>query len=100
MTEYKHYRTNPLFIAGLMLYVVNGDNSDTSVIRITSTRMETHKVFIKFITEFLGVPREKLRFWLILYPDLNEEKCFRAWSKKIAIPMTKFHKSQVIRAIK
>ena len=99
VTEYKHYRTNPLFIAGLMLYVVNGDNSDTSVIRITSTHMEIHKVFIKFITEFLGVPREKLRFWLLLYPDLDEERCFRAWSKKIAIPMTKFHKSQVIQGI-
>ena len=96
VTEYKHYKINPLFTAGLMLYVGEGDNSKNHLIRIASARMEVHRIFIAFAIEFLGVPREKVRFWVLLYPDLDPEKCTRAWSKSLRIPMSQFHKYQVI----
>ncbi len=109
-TEYKHYRTNPLFSAGLYAYIALGDCSDDGKIRLTSSRVEPHRVFIRFAREFLGVAparpslsgrqaaggREKFRFWVLLYPDLDPEKCSRSWSKKLAIPLSQFHKYQVI----
>jgi hypothetical protein len=94
--EYKHYRQSPLFMAGLMLYVGEGDNSDNHVIRIANARMDVHRIFIKFSMEYLGVSREKIRFWVLLYPDLEPEKCSRAWSKALKIPLSQFHKYQVI----
>ena len=97
VTEFKHYKQNPLFIAGLMLYVGEGDNSEGRLIRIANSKMEVHSIFIAFAKEFLGVPREKLRFWVLLYPDLNPEKCSRAWSKTTHIPLSQFHKYQVIQ---
>ncbi len=96
-TEYKHYKANPLFMAGLMLYVGEGDNSDNRLIRIANPHADVHRIFIKFAQEFLGVPREKIRFWILLYPDHNPGECSRRWSKELKIPIVEFHKYQVIQ---
>jgi predicted transcriptional regulator len=96
MTEFKHYKQNPLFIAGLMLYASIGDLSSPGLIRVSSTRKEVHRVFVTFATEYLGIPREKIRFWLLLPPKQNPLNYSRAWSKKIRIPLSQFHKYQVL----
>lgn len=96
VTEFKHYKNNPLFIAGLMLYVGEGDNSDNHLIRIANAKMDVHRIFIKFAMEYLGVSREKIRFWVLLYPDLDPQKCSQYWSKKLKLPLSQFHKYQVI----
>ncbi len=96
VTEFKHYKNNPLFIAGLMLYVGEGDNGDSNLIRLANTKIEIHRIFIKFLTEFMGVSREKIRFWVLLYPDLDPLTCSRFWSRGLKIPLTQFHKYQVI----
>ncbi len=97
VTEFKHYKHNPLFIAGLMLYVGEGDNSDNHLIRIANARMDVHRIFIKFALEYLGIQKEKIRFWLLLYPDLHEEKCMKVWSRKLGLSVAQFHKNQVIQ---
>ena len=97
ITEFKHYKHNPLFIAGLMLYAALGDRGDNHLIRITSARMEPHRVLISFAIEYLGVSRETIRFWLSLYPDLKPEKCSRTWSKTLKLPFFQFHKYQIIQ---
>lgn len=96
VTEFKHYKNSPLFIAGLMLYMSDGDIVNPQLIRITNTKAETHRIFIKFAVEYLGVSREKIRFWLLLYPDLNPMKCSQHWSKNLKLPLSQFHKYQVI----
>ena len=97
-TEFKHYKHSPLFIAGLMAYVALGDHTHTAKIRLSSARMEAHRVFVRFAQEYLGVPREKVHFWLILYPSMDEERCIRAWSRKIGLNIGQFHKTQVIKS--
>lgn len=95
--EFKHYKTNPLFIAGLMLYLSKGDLKNQQLVRITSSRSEIHVVFIKFLQEFLGVPREKMRFWILLYPDHDPLTCSRNWSDELDIPLLQFHQYQVVK---
>jgi predicted transcriptional regulator len=96
VVEYKHYKSNPLFIAGLMLYVGEGDNSENHLIRIANAKKDVHRIFIKFAVEYLGVSLEKFRFWVLLYPDLDPEKCSESWSKALKLPIAQFHKYQVI----
>lgn len=96
-TAYKHYKKDPLFIAGLMLYVGEGDNSHRRLIRIANARMDVHKIFILFAIEYLGVAKAKIRFWILLYPDLNEERCMRKWSRELSLPYQQFYKNQVIQ---
>lgn len=94
--EYKNYRTSPLFIAGLMLYVSEGDNQNDRLIRLTSKKTELHRIFIRFLTTYLGVPKSSIRFWLLLYPDLDEVTCMKHWCKKTGLNPGQFYKNQVI----
>lgn len=94
--EFKHYKHNPLFIAGLLLYVAEGDSSKNNVIRISNAKKDVHRIFISFALEYLGVSREKIRFWVLLYPDLDPLKCSKSWSKALKLPIAQFHKYQVI----
>jgi transcriptional regulator with XRE-family HTH domain len=94
--EYKNYRTSPLFIAGLMLYVSVGDIQNERVIRLSSSETNLHQIFIRFTTDYLGVEKRSIRFWLLLYPDLDEVTCMKHWCKKTGLSAGQFYKNQVI----
>ncbi len=96
-TEYKHYKKTPLFTAGLMLYQASGDHKNDSQIRLSTADIKLHKLFIKFAIEYLGVEKQQIRCWLLLYPDLKEETCLKKWHRTLSIPYAQFHKSQVIQ---
>jgi transcriptional regulator with XRE-family HTH domain len=96
-TEYQHYRTSPLFLAGLTLYMTTGDVSDARVIRLSDSRPELHQLFIRFVVTYLGVPKSAVRFWLLLYPDQREVICMKHWCKKTGLSPAQFHKNQVIQ---
>jgi transcriptional regulator with XRE-family HTH domain len=95
--EYGHYRTSPLFIAGLMLYVSEGDNRGPHLIRLANSRPDLHKIFIRFLVTYLGVEKKAIHFWLLLYPDLDEVTCMKHWSKKTGLSVGQFYKNQVIQ---
>lgn len=94
--EYKNYRTSPTFIAGLMLYLADGDNHDDRLIRLSSSRFELHSAFIKFLLAYLGVEKNNIRFWLLLYPKHKEVACMKRWSSKIGLSVGQFYKNQVV----
>lgn len=98
-TEYQNYRHSTLFVAGLMLYISEGDSTNPRLIRLTNSRPELHKIFIKFIQTYLGVEKSAIKFWLLLYPDLDEVLCMKQWSKKIGISVAQFYKNQVIQGL-
>jgi transcriptional regulator with XRE-family HTH domain len=95
-TEYKNYRTSPLFTAGLMLYTNAGDNQNNRMIRLSSSRTDLHSIFIRFLTTYLGMEKGAIRFWLLLYPDLDEVACMKHWCKKTGLSAGQFYKNQVI----
>ena len=97
-TEYNHYKKDPLFIAGLMLYVSEGDVVSKHLVRISNGNIEIHRIFIAFAKAYLGVPQEKFRFWILLYPDMSQKVCVKLWSKKLELTSENFHKNQVLGA--
>jgi len=97
VTEFKHYKRDPLFVAGLMLYVGHGDMSDEGTIRLSGTVIDTHVIFLRFVQEYLGVASEKVRVQLVLYPTHKEFVCMKRWSKALKLPYTQFHRTQVIK---
>jgi transcriptional regulator with XRE-family HTH domain len=96
-TEYKHYKHNPLFIAGLTVYLAEGDLVDEHLIRLSSARPELQQLCIKFLIDFLAVEKKYIRIWLLLYPDLDEIACMKYWSKKTGLSPTQFHKNQYVQ---
>jgi len=95
-TEFKHYKKDPLFISGLMLYMAEGDTKDKRLIRVANARLNVHKVFIRFVLEYLGVEKHKIHFWILLYPDLDEAKCMKKWQKITGLPYSQFYKNQIL----
>ena len=96
-TEFRHYKKDSLFMAGLMLYVGAGDRTDVRQIRLASAQLDIHQLFVRFAREYLGVEKTAIHFWLLLYPDLDEAKCMRVWSRKLGISPAQFYKNQVIQ---
>lgn len=97
VVEWRNYKSNPLFIAGLMLYASSGDTSDEQRIRFSDGRIEQHKIFQRFLIRFLGVEKRDIRFWLLLYPDQNATDCVAAWSKALKFTPDNFYKNQTIK---
>jgi transcriptional regulator with XRE-family HTH domain len=95
-SEYHNYRTSPLFMAGLMLYVGLGDATNPRLLRLTTNRPELHVIFVQFLTTYLGVDKKTIRFWLLLYPDLDEVTCMKYWSKKTGLSVSQFYKNQFV----
>jgi predicted transcriptional regulator len=95
--EFKHYKNKLLFIAGLSIYSSLGDVTEPHIVRLTTARTMAHKTFISFAVEYLGVPKNKIKLWLLLYPDHNEETCMKKWHKATTLPYAQFHKNQIIK---
>jgi len=95
-TEYSHYKKDPHFMAGLMLYIAIGDQNSPLQLRLSSSRPELHKVFIRFAVAYLGVDKATFKFWLTLYPTHDEVQAMKYWSKKTSLSVAQFYKSQVI----
>lgn len=95
-TEYKHYRSSPLFTAGLTVYLAAGDTTDHRVIRLSTSKIALQQLFVRFAVEFLGVDKKTLHFWLLLYPAHDEVKSMQYWSKKVGFSVSQFSKNQII----
>lgn len=95
-TSYRHYATNSLFIAGVMLYAAHGDRSESGQIRFTSTNPDLHRIFRSFMTEFLGLKSDAIPFWLLLYASHDESVCQKRWAKALSLPKKHFGKTQIL----
>ncbi len=95
--EFPSLVTNQLFGLGLMLYWGEGDKKvENGIVRISNIDFRLLRIFIAFLKKLCRIPIEKIRIWLLLYPDLNEEVCKAYWSKKLNIPLNQFTKAQCI----
>lgn len=96
--EFEKYKDNPVFIGGLMLYLGEGEKSlKNGRIKICNTDPFVLKIFMKFLIMFCIINKEKMRFWLLCYPDNDIEKCSNWWSESIELSKNQFYKTQVIQ---
>lgn len=96
--DYLKLSQNPLFIAGIMLYWGEGDSKiENSIVRLSNTNPDMIRLYVLFLQTICSVPKEKIKLALILYPDLNDEKCREFWSKCADINDNQFVKTQYIK---
>lgn len=98
-TEYKHYKHNPLFTAGVMLYRACGDQTESGVIRFTTTDMGSHAIFVLFLQEFLGVEKQAIRCWVIACEAETPELVVKRWSKALKLSPAQFGKTQYLKSV-
>ncbi len=97
-TEFRHYRHNPLFMAGLMLYMADGDCTKTTTIRLSTTNIPVHAIFRRFVKQFLTAETRDVRFWLLLYTHQSESVCVRTWAKELKLTKDQWYKNQQIES--
>ena len=79
--EFPRIKSNPLFIAGIMLYWGEGDSKvENGNVRLTNTNGNIMRLFTQFLLTICEVPLEKIKGAMILYPDLHENTCKDFWS--------------------
>ena len=96
--DFSKFQHNPLFIAGLMIYWGEGDSRmENGNVRVSNTSSSMLRLYYLFLQEICLAPREKIKAAMVLYPDLNEQKCKQYWSSSIGIPEKQFTKTQYIK---
>jgi hypothetical protein len=96
--EFEDFRNNPLFIAGINLYWSEGDTVlKNGIVRLANIDYRMIALFNKFLKRICKIPKEKNNTWLLLYPDLSENKCINFWRRATGISISRFQKSQVIQ---
>lgn len=95
--EFESFKRNPLFIAGISIYWGEGDkNFVNGRVRVSNVDQRLLTVFKVFLHEICNVEKEKVNAYILLYPDLNKEKCLEYWSRNIGVEKSKFFKSNVV----
>jgi hypothetical protein len=96
-----------LRLAGALLYECEGTklrkdprykNTYIYAIEFTNSNPALVALFLRFMREELRISMKEVKGQLFLYPDLNERKVIRAWSKKTGIPRTQFQKVIMLKA--
>jgi hypothetical protein len=94
--EFIRLKYHPLFIAGLMLYWGEGTKARKHGVKLANTDPELIRLFVMFLTKVCGVPKDRIRAQVLVYPDLEEKVCRAYWSKWSTLPWENFTKSTVI----
>ncbi len=96
--EFPTRKNRPLFLAGLMLYWGEGEkNAKLGRVQLTNSDPLMVRIFYRFLKEELGIPAEKIKVWLLLYPDLRDEMQKRFWSTSSGVPLSQFSKSVYLK---
>jgi hypothetical protein len=96
-TEFYKLKNDVLFIAGLSLYWGEGDKSfNNGQVRVSNVEYKLLHVFKDFLQKFCNIDSKRIRAYVILYPDLDGNKCLKYWSENVGIDKKNFYKSTVI----
>lgn len=88
---------NKLFVTGVVIYWGEGDRNPKNPVRVSNTDAQMLKIFVSFLKTICGLPGNKIKAHLTLYPDLNEAVCKKYWSSSIGVDISLFNKTQVIQ---
>ena len=81
-----------------MLYWGEGEkNVKNSSVSLTNSDPGMIRAFYIFLVNSMHIPKEKITFRLLLYPDLIEAVQQKFWSMTTGIDMSQFRKSSFIQ---
>lgn len=89
-----------LLIAGLFLYLGEGTKHDRWTVCIANNDPEVIRFARKWLTDVMGVPREKIRIKVHLYKDMNVNDELVYWSRITTIPLSQFRKPYIKKTLR
>ncbi len=94
----KNQKESELFGLGIGLYWGEGTKANKNTVRIGNSDVNIIKVFIKFLKIFFGVSKEKLKFQLHLFDDLNISDAEKYWLENLFINKNQLYKTIVTKS--
>lgn len=102
-------KLSELELAGAVLYKSEGTklrkndryplgNTYYYAIELTNSDPVLIKIFLEFLRKVLMVQEERLRCELFIYQDHDQKELELFWSKQTKIPLTRFHKTILLKA--
>ena len=91
--------TVALRVAGLMLYLGEGDKKNQSRIGLANTDPWIIQFFLEWLVKFMGVNKTEIRAALHLYENMDIVKEQKFWQDELGLPDSQFYKTQ-IRSLK
>ena len=82
----------------LGLYASHGNLKNNHSVKFTNSNPAINTIFVKFLKIVCGVPREKIKASLIIYPDISATTAKDFWSRFLDIPKRQFSKTTVLRS--
>lgn len=82
----------------LGLYLTEGNIKHKHSVKFSNSNPGIVKIFVKFLKIVCGVPVDKIKASLIIYPDINKGNCRSYWSKFLDLPLRQFSKTTVLKS--
>ncbi|MFA5942364.1 MAG: hypothetical protein WC798_01705 [Candidatus Paceibacterota bacterium] len=95
--DFEELKYNPLFIAGLMLYWGEGDKLTKQAVKLTNTDPNLIRLYVFFLKRVCGIPEDKIKAQVLVYPDLNEKDCREYWARESGLDLKSFTKSSTMQ---
>jgi hypothetical protein len=87
-----------LFGLGMGLYWGEGTKADKNSIRLGNSNPNLIKNFIKFLTTFFNLKKERLKFSLQIFNDGNPQKALQFWKKELKIQDSQLYKTTITQS--
>ena len=100
ITKISKISKDAFFAAGLMLYLGEGSKTDYSKIALANTDPRIIVFFIKWLGDFLDVPKERLKAQLHLYPNMDIEKEKEFWKNILGFEDKQFYKPYISKILR
>jgi len=93
--RFKKLSRNALFVAGLILYLGEGNKRAYTEIALANTDHKIIKFFIRWLNEFLKIPKEEMKAGLHLYENMDIEKEKEFWKNELGFQENQFYKPSI-----
>ncbi|MBI5134819.1 helix-turn-helix transcriptional regulator [Candidatus Uhrbacteria bacterium] len=93
--QFKHLSTESCFVAGLVLYLGEGEKRNPFRVHLANTDPGVIRFFIAWIGKFYGISRRQIRLQLHLYESMDISKEVKFWENVAGIDESQFYKHQI-----
>ena len=94
-----HLSPDSLYIAGIMLYLSEGDKKNKSRINLANTDPKIIRFFIKWLRNFWNTDIAKIKIQLHLYENMDIEKEEKFWQTTLKLSSSQFYQSNVRKLV-
>ena len=90
--EFGRFKSDPLFLVGLALYLAEGSKR-SGFFQFINSSPQLIRIMVKWVEKFLGIRRTQWRFRLYIHRPYAHERCEEFWSRVVRVPVERFSRT-------